>query len=315
MDPHGAGWQVCAVVDFCNPAATRAHDQDMSQPNRRPAPSSECAPQADPRGAGARRHTMRAAVRSVVGRVRSNNEDCAHADVDRGLFMVADGIASLAAGEVASSIAVEIVRQTLNDTWPAGAGAGGERRRDHAIASTLGDAVRAAHHAVLQVASCEADKLGMGTTLDLVLVVDDRAFVAHVGDTRTYLVRDRHSAQLTRDHTLDGLLEGVGDDLGLGSPTRSLLMNAIGMPSQLAVVLTPVPVRTGDLLVLCSDGLYDYVSADELAQRLSWDDPDLGAREVVDLALDRGGRDNITVVVVHIDGPAVAPSWPERGQP
>jgi serine/threonine protein phosphatase PrpC len=245
--------------------------------------------------------SLRAAVRSDAGAIRSRNEDAAYVDSDGGLFMVADGIGGQAAGEVASAIAIEVVRLALHElrTDIAALAEADDHARHHGVASVLGDAVRGAHEAIQHVAMCEDDKRGMGTTLDVVLIVGDEAFVAHVGDTRTYLIRGGIARQLTHDHTMAALLarHGVAADARL----RPLLLNAVGIGADVTVDVTSVRLEPGDQLLIASDGLHDHIPADELAERVSWDDPALGIRELVDVALGRGGHDNLTGVLVEVD--------------
>lgn len=244
--------------------------------------------------------SLRAAVRSDPGVTRSHNEDAAYVDTDGGLFMVADGIGGQAAGEVASAIAIEVVRLALHEAHLAleDLADADAHTRHLGVASVVGDAVRGAHEAIQHVAACEDDKRGMGTTLDVVLIVGDEAFVAHVGDTRTYLVRGGQARQLTSDHTMAALLaqHGIAADPCL----RPLLLNAVGIGADVNVDVTSVRLEPGDQLLIASDGLHEHVPTSELAERVSWDDPDLGIRELVDVALGRGGRDNLTGVLVEV---------------
>jgi PPM family protein phosphatase len=246
---------------------------------------------------------LRVAVRSDVGAVRDQNEDAVFVDPDLGLFIVADGVGGLAAGEVASSIAVAVAGATVREAEAHIAALAGlpDRSRREGIASVLRIAVRAAHRAVRRVGSCESDKLGMSTTLDVALVVGHELFVAHVGDSRTYLVRGPQVAQITRDHTMAQLMVDAGRATtpgAQGSPLRHILVNALGARHEILIDLACVALRAGDQLLLCTDGLHDYFSADELAQRLTWNDPELGVAELVAVARARGGRDNITGIVV-----------------
>jgi serine/threonine protein phosphatase PrpC len=246
--------------------------------------------------------SLRAAVRSDAGAVRTHNEDAAYVDTDGGLFMVADGIGGQAAGEVASAIAIEVVRLALHELRAEldALAEADEHARHVGVASVVGDAVRGAHEAIQHVALCEDDKRGMGTTLDVVLIVGDEAFIAHVGDTRTYLIRNGEARQLTRDHTMAALLAQHG--VAAGPRLRPLLLNAVGIGEGVTVDVTSVRLEPGDQLLIASDGLHEYVAAGELAERASWDDPDLGIRELVDVALGRGGHDNLTGVLVVVVG-------------
>jgi len=150
----------------------------------------------------------------------------------------------------------------------------------------------------------EADKAGMGTTLDVVLVAGPEAFVAHVGDSRTYLVRDGRSSQITTDHTVAEVLVIEGKltiEEAQVSPLRTILVNAIGVSADVGVEMAHVTLRRGDRLLLCSDGLHDYFPIEEeIAQKLSAEAPGDALKDMVELAKTRGGHDNITAVVIPI---------------
>jgi hypothetical protein len=146
----------------------------------------------------------------------------------------------------------------------------------------------------------------MGTTLDVVAFAGDRAIVAHVGDSRTYLFRDARIHLLTTDHTMAERLvrEGrLSRADAQRSQLRQYLTNAIGSPGQLFVETARIPIRVGDKLLMCSDGLYDYFpDAAELAAALAGPDDARAIDQLIDLANERGGADNITAVVISIHG-------------
>ncbi len=254
----------------------------------------------------ASRVTLDAWLVTDVGVVRDHNEDSAHMEAGKGFFIVADGMGGHAAGEVASAMAVETVKKTLESSRteieafkksPSDAG-----RR--ALVQLLQNAVLAAHQAVYQRGQAEQDKAGMGTTLDVVLVAGPEAFVAHVGDSRTYLIRDGKSSQITTDHTVAEVLVIEGKltiEEAQVSPLRTILVNAIGVSADVGVEMAHVTLKKDDRLLLCSDGLHDYFPMEEeIAQRLSADEPGKALEEMVELAKTRGGHDNITGVTVHI---------------
>jgi serine/threonine protein phosphatase PrpC len=254
----------------------------------------------------ASRVTLEAWLVTDVGVVRDHNEDSAHMEPNSGFFIVADGMGGHAAGEVASAMAVETVKKTLEEAQPeilafkrAPTDAG--RRQ---LVQLLQQAVLQAHQAVYQRGQTESDKQGMGTTLDVVLVAGAEAFVAHVGDSRTYLVRDGRSSQITTDHTVAEVLVIEGKltiEEAQVSPLRTILVNAIGVSADVGVEMAHVTLKRNDRLLLCSDGLHDYFPAeDEIAQRLSADKPGEALAEMVELAKTRGGHDNITGVAVHV---------------
>jgi serine/threonine protein phosphatase PrpC len=175
-------------------------------------------------------------------------------------------------------------------------------RRD--LVQLLQNSVLSAHQAVYQRGSRESDKQGMGTTLDVVLVAGPEAFVAHVGDSRTYLIRDGRCAQITTDHTVAEVLviEGkLSIEEAQVSPLRTILVNAIGVSADVGVEMAHLQLRPGDRLLLCSDGLHDYfVAEQEIADKLSGTDPGGALAEMVEMAKERGGHDNITGVMVNV---------------
>src|ERR1700733_13704696 len=172
------------------------------------------------------------------------------------------------------------------------------------LVQLLQSAVLQAHQAVFQRGQNESDKAGMGTTLDVVLIAGAEAFVAHVGDSRTYLVRDGRSSQITTDHTVAEVLVIEGKltiEEGQGSPLRTIRVNAIGVSADVGLQMAHVTLKRGDRMLLCSDGLHDYFPVEEeIAQRLSADKPGDAIKEMVELAKTRGGHDNITGVAIHV---------------
>ena len=254
----------------------------------------------------ATRVTLETWLVTDVGMVREHNEDSAYMDPSHGFFVVADGMGGHAAGEVASAMAVDTVRQTLEehraeiDAFTAAPTDAGRR----GLVQLLQTAVLQAHQAVYQRGQNEPDKAGMGTTLDVVVVAGPEAFVAHVGDSRTYLIRDGRTSQITTDHTVAEVLVIEGKltiEEAQVSPLRTILVNAIGVSADVGVEMAHVTLRRGDRLLLCSDGLHDYFPSDEeIAGKLSEDKPGDAIKEMVELAKTRGGHDNITGVVIQV---------------
>ena len=265
----------------------------------------------------ATRVTLEAWLVTDVGVVRDHNEDSAFMEPTQGFFIVADGMGGHAAGEVASAMAVETVRTTLEaakdeiDGFKKAPSDAGRR----GLVQLLQSAVLQAHQAVYQRGQAETDKQGMGTTLDVVLIAGAEAFVAHVGDSRTYLIRDGRSSQITTDHTVAEVLVIEGKltiEEAQVSPLRTILVNAIGVSADVGVEMAHVTLKKGDRLLLCSDGLHDYFPAEEeIAQRMSADKPGEALKEMVELAKTRGGHDNITGVAVHVIE-LVEPAVPQK---
>jgi serine/threonine protein phosphatase PrpC len=249
---------------------------------------------------------LAAAMVTDVGVVRDHNEDSAFVDGSSQFFIVADGMGGHAAGEVASAMAVDTVRKTLESARGRVTSFARRPTEDgrRELVQLLQSAVLAAHQAVFQRGSRESDKQGMGTTLDVLLIAGAEAFVAHVGDSRTYLIRDGRASQITTDHTVAEVLVIEGKltiEEAQVSPLRTILVNAIGVSADVGVEMAHLQLRTGDRLLLCSDGLHDYFAAEqEIAEKLGNGDPQKSLAEMVELAKERGGHDNITGVVVDV---------------
>jgi serine/threonine protein phosphatase PrpC len=164
--------------------------------------------------------------------------------------------------------------------------------------------VLAAHHAIVAEAARDEAKAGMGTTLVAGLIVGGDAVFAHAGDSRAYLVRDGISMQLTEDHTLLSRLLAAGIDVdvsGEGARFRSMLTNALGIGSECRVSIFVVPLADGDRILLCSDGISEYVPENEIGDVLTKQpSPARSAQKLVELALERGGADNATAVVLRV---------------
>lgn len=234
---------------------------------------------------------LRAGAATDTGRVRSNNED--NLLVSERLFAVADGMGGHSAGEVASQVAIDALRVAFN----------GDPTIDGLV-----DAVRRANDAVLEKADGDPELSGMGTTLTAVALVPgtdgDELVVVNVGDSRTYLLRQGELNQLTEDDSLVGELVRDGridrHEARL-HPQRNIVTKALGLDGRLEVdPLQLIPVE-GERLLLCSDGLSDEVDEDEIVSILrQQSDPQNAARALVELANERGGRDNVTVVVLDV---------------
>lgn len=219
------------------------------------------------------------------GRVREGNEDGYLLEPRLRLFAVADGMGGHRGGEVASATALETLRSHLR--------AGG---------GDLLDAVRRANRAVLERAATDTALTGMGTTLTAALGTDEGVTLAHVGDSRAYLLRAGVLRRLTTDHSLVGELvrEGrITEAEATMHPYRSVVTRALGVDDALEVDIVPVPLEPGDRVLLCSDGLTSMLPDTTIAEVLAAEaDPTRAANRLVDLANEAGGEDNITVVVI-----------------
>jgi len=226
-----------------------------------------------------------------VGLRRSNNEDSVFADINSGLFIVADGMGGHAAGEVASCMAVETICQQL----PA---------LEAAVdpATCLQEAFICASRSIRQVAAAETIKKGMGTTLSVLYIAGDSVHLAHVGDSRIYRLRRTKLEQLSIDHSLvaEQMRQGIiSPEEARTSQLRNILLQAVGLEDKVDVFLLRQPLRDGDLFLLCSDGLSDMLDDEQICSILRQEHSvERTARALVEAAKAAGGRDNIGVVVV-----------------
>jgi PPM family protein phosphatase len=236
----------------------------------------------------ARPEIGRVAARSDPGNHRPANED--RYLVAPPLFVVADGMGGHEAGEVASGLAVETLSQLL---WDRSIRDGG----------TLADAVRAANRAIREATRDRPEQAGMGTTCTALFVDGQRATLAHVGDSRAYLVRDGALRQLTEDHTLVGLLvrEGIlTPEQAARDERRHVIVRALGVADSVDVDLVELSLEPGDRLLLCSDGLSGPVTDERLAEALVTDaGPEQVVAALVDAAV-RDGDDNVTAILVDV---------------
>ena len=262
-----------------------------------------------------RSEALRIAVRTDTGLVRPHNEDAIFADAALGLAILADGMGGYNAGEVASSMAVTRLAATLVGRLDNGEPAhplAGERGAVLAhLAAEIADANAQIHCASLVDARCK----GMGTTLVVAWFYDNRVAVAHVGDSRLYRLRGGRLERMTRDHSLlqEAIDKGMihPDDAAL-APGRGLITRALGAYPAVDPELGDFEVAPGDLYLLCSDGLTEMVNDEEIRATLKafGDNPPMAATQLVQMANDSGGRDNISVIVVAVAGEyAVRTGW------
>jgi serine/threonine protein phosphatase PrpC len=232
---------------------------------------------------------------SDVGRMRSGNEDSYFCG--QTVFAVADGLGGHQGGEVASATAVEPLAR-LDGRGFADPGEAAE---------ALATAIREANQAILDRAAGDPALYGMGTTVTAAAVAGDgHVQLAHVGDSRAYLLREGALDQLTTDHTVVGELVRRGrltPQQAAIHPERSILTRAVGLDPRVPVDLPdPLELRSGDQLLLCSDGLTEAVDDGRITALLSAaPDGQTACRSLIDAANDAGGPDNITVVLVRVD--------------
>jgi protein phosphatase len=233
--------------------------------------------------------SLECAVRSDVGCVRANNEDAAFASPR--LAAVADGVGGAAAGEVASRAVIDALVHL------------DKCRLGEPLERAVAGAVTAGNDAVGFIARCRPSMAGMSTTLTAVALGDAGYVVANVGDSRTYLLRDGELTLLTRDESFVQLMLDNGELTpaeALVHPRRSLVLEALDGDPARRPTLTTLAARLGDRLLLCSDGLTDFVDEHAIAEALVEPAPARCAGRLVELALAAGGRDNVSAVVADV---------------
>jgi serine/threonine protein phosphatase PrpC len=238
-----------------------------------------------------------------VGQVRNENQDSfAVRELPEARFLVvADGMGGHLGGSLASRICVETVTEEVE-------GSEIQWNDPHQVRSLLEQALLRANTEVFRAAQANTEAYNMGTTALLVAIVGNQAYIAHVGDSRLYLLRGSKAVRLTTDHTSAQVLLEAGRltaEEVRDHPESHRLMRAIGVMSQVEpdVRREAVELRFGDVLLLCSDGLYDVVEGREMAIAARKFEPDKACTRLVELANNRGGPDNVTVVLYRREEP------------
>jgi serine/threonine protein phosphatase PrpC len=236
---------------------------------------------------------------SDTGKVREHNEDMIAVDADIGLLVLADGMGGYNAGEVASGIAVKTIVNLVREHV---------EREDLSIADSesglsrpkiiLRDAINRANKIIYQTAHTQAQCEGMGTTVVAALFFDNKVTIAHVGDSRLYRQRGDKFEQVTMDHSL--LQELVEE--AQRAANKNYVTRALGVEPQVEVEIQEVPVSKGEVFVMCSDGLSDMVEDEDIHLTINTFSANLDtvAKQLIQLANDNGGRDNVSVVMAHI---------------
>jgi protein phosphatase len=267
--------------------------------------------------------------RTDVGRTREHNEDAfivvdlsadnaslqaevrTHVVGPRGtLFMVADGLGGAAAGEIASEMAVTTVHEEMRTRW-----VHGPRTDAEAFAAAVKASAETANNRIFAYALEHPENRGLGTTATVAGLLGDTLFLAQVGDSRAYLIRDGVARQITKDQSLMQRLIEAGEltpDEAERSERRNIILQALGPEPTVKIDLTYQKLRRGDTLVLCTDGLSGLVKKDEIAEVVV-SQPDLVevCRDLIDRANENGGPDNITVIAARFEGSGLADAEPD----
>lgn len=244
-----------------------------------------------------------------VGVKRTNNEDNYLINDELSLFVCCDGMGGHVGGEFASAIAVNTVEEVLTsvDLHDEDLGVDPLENPIEYSREKLRYAVRLAGKRIYEKAEEEPEYRGMGTTCLVLLIDGNNAFMAHVGDSRGYLIRDERIEQLTEDHSL------VNERIRAGLMTpeearnhklKNIITRSLGYMEDVEIDIQLQAIRRDDRFVLCSDGLSNLVETGEIGEMVLDYPPQVAARKLIDLACSRGGDDNITVVIVRVDEPA-----------
>ena len=230
---------------------------------------------------------MAATLRTDIGKLRKQNEDAAWFDEARAVFAVADGMGGHLAGEVASRMAIEAVQRMARENERPGIAA-------------LREAVACAHETILAHAQDHIECAGMGTTLSVLWLGENYAYIAHVGDSRIYRLREGSLTQITQDHSLVEELVRAGlitREQARTHPRRNIITRALGTHGENEPDLLVTDVQDGDVFLLCTDGLTGMVPDDEIERTLRDCGMEAAADRLLALALDAGGRDNVMLIL------------------
>jgi serine/threonine protein phosphatase PrpC len=240
------------------------------------------------------------------GMVRSHNEDSIASDAANGLVVLADGMGGYNAGEVASGMATTVIttemQQLLAKVQPYEID---EQTKATVAARMIRDQVLKANTSIYQAAQSQPQYAGMGTTLVVCLFFDNKIMVGHLGDSRLYRLREGKFSQVTRDHSL--LQEQIDSGIITAEQAKhaqhkNLVTKALGIDPQVEPEIKEYEARTGDIYLLCSDGLCDMVDDDDMGMTLQaiGGNLKLAAQQLVQMANDNGGKDNVSVILVRV---------------
>jgi len=239
-----------------------------------------------------------------VGQKRDHNEDSFLVDDDLGLFIVADGMGGHAGGGTASRLAVQTIQtrlQVARDADPE-LFSRAAPLEESTLREVLREAVESACQSIYQAAQGDPSLAGMGTTVTAAVFSGDNTFVAHVGDSRCYLARKGHIYQVSEDHSLvnEQLKAGaITPDEARHSRFKNIITRSVGFEADVTVDMMGLEVEPGDRFVLCCDGLSNLVDDQEILDIVRDAPIDVAPKKLIDLANERGGDDNITVIVIH----------------
>ena len=232
------------------------------------------------------------------GKVRKANEDYfAHEKISENeyVFIVADGMGGHQAGDVASKLGTETFTKVYRDL----------REKNNPINEVMQQSIKEANAAILAKASTDISKKGMGTTFSALVLLDMKAYIVHVGDSRIYLIREDNIQKITTDHTfVEKMMEEgrLSEEEARNHPQKNILYMSLGARESFApIIIEDLEINNGDLFVMCSDGLNNMVSDDTIMEySLSHNTPGELVEDLIKLANDKGGTDNITIQAIRV---------------
>ena len=233
--------------------------------------------------------TINTAYRSHVGLIRASNQDAVLYMPQKGLYGIADGMGGHNGGDIASQMAVDMLGQLIREPYPE--------------AEKLRKSIRTVNYMIYQRQMNEPELCGMGTTLTVFSVREDRLILEHVGDSRAYRIRNGVLEQMSQDHSLvgemvrDGILSAEEAAL---SPYRHVITRAVGTEPDVDVDVSEYKLKAGDRWLICSDGLYEHVTDAEICDILKQNSPEIAADILLNKALEKGGTDNISILISEV---------------
>ena len=254
---------------------------------------------------------IRAAGGTDVGCVRERNEDAYLADAENGIFIVADGVGGHGGGDKAALLATtllpDIIRRRIAESPEP------RSSDDHAIASMLGDSLHELGHRIREAGGSRLEYKDMGATVVVALLTAQHAHIAHMGDSRAYLLRDGGLRQLTEDHSIVGLLvrnREITPQEAENHPAKGRLSRFAGMEADVPAATQTIELQPGDRLLLCTDGLWGMLPDAQLTAILAeGNDPEVTCRSLLAAGKQAGGQDNLTVVVIDVFAQDVQDGW------
>ncbi|MGH8540361.1 MAG: Stp1/IreP family PP2C-type Ser/Thr phosphatase [Stenotrophobium sp.] len=255
------------------------------------------------------------ALLTDVGRLRKNNEDAIAEDPELGLLVLADGMGGYNAGEIASGIAITTVLDQVKRDWHSlKHGALDPASGYCAEGLLLRSAIENANATIKQVAQSQPQCAGMGTTIVCCILHEAVLSIAYVGDSRLYRYRDGHLEQITRDHSLVEELIARGHysrEDATRLVRKNIVTRALGVEDRVQVDIIEETLETGDILLLCSDGLNDMVDDETIGLTLGKyaDSVELAGKALINHALENGGKDNVSIVLARVDTALTSRGW------